>query len=48
VAIAPFRGKIFALFLPRLDQDCFALFAKEFDESLPQKTMLMADRATAH
>lgn len=48
VAIAPFSGKIFAMFLPRLDQECFALFAKEFDESLTQKTMLIADRATAH
>jgi transposase len=48
VAIAPFSGKIFAMFLPRLDQQCFALFSKEFDESLTQKTMLIADRATAH
>jgi transposase len=36
------------MFLPRLDQQCFALFSKEFDESLTQKTMLIADRATAH
>lgn len=48
VAIAPFSGKIFAMFLPRLDQTCFAVFAKEFDESLTQKTMLIVDRATAH
>ena len=48
VAIAPFTGKIFAMFLPRLDQQCFALFSKEFDESLTHKTMLIADRATAH
>jgi hypothetical protein len=48
LAIAPFSGKIFAVFLPRLDQECFGLFAKEFDESLTQKTMLIADRATAH
>ena len=48
VAIAPFSGKIFAMFLPRLDQECFALFSKEFDESLTQKTILIADRATAH
>ena len=53
VAIAPFTGKIFAMFLlamflPRLDQECFALFSKEFDQSLTQKTMLIADQATAH
>ena len=36
------------MFLPRLDQQCFALFSKEFDESLTQKTMLIVDRATAH
>jgi hypothetical protein len=28
VAIAPFSGKIFAMFLPRLHQACFALFSK--------------------
>jgi len=39
VAIAPFSGKIFARFLPRLDQACFALFSKELDESLTCKTM---------
>jgi len=44
VAIAPFSGKIFAMFLPRLDQECFALFTKEFDESLTQKTLLMAHK----
>ena len=48
VAIAPFTGKIFAMFLPRLDQACFSLFSKEFDESLTQPTLLIADRATAH
>jgi hypothetical protein len=48
VAIAPFIGKIVARFLPRLDQACLALFSQEFDESLPCKTMLIADRATAH
>ena len=48
VTIAPFSGKIFAMFLPRLDQDCFALFAKEFDKSFTQKTILIVDRATAH
>jgi hypothetical protein len=48
VALAPFWGKIFAMFLPRLDQECFALFARAFDESLTQKTMRIVDRATAH
>jgi len=48
VAIAPLSGKIFAMFLPRLDQECFALFSKEFDQSLTQKTMMIAGRATAH
>ena len=48
VAMAPFSGKIFAMFLPILDQQCFALFTKEFEESLTQKTILIADRARAH
>jgi hypothetical protein len=36
------------MFLPRLDQECFALFTKQLDESLTQKTILIADGATAH
>lgn len=36
------------MFLPRLDQQCFALFSKDFDECITQKTMLIVDRATAH
>jgi len=36
------------MFLPRLDGQCLALFSKDFDESLTQKTMLIVDRATAH
>lgn len=36
------------MFLPRLDQACFTLLSQELDESLTQKTMLIADRATAH
>ena len=48
VAIASFSGNIFAMCLLRLDQACFALFAKAFDESLTHKTMLIVDRVTAH
>lgn len=48
VAIAPSTGKVFAMFLPALNQECFELFGTEFTSELTQKTLLIADRATAH
>lgn len=48
VALAPFTGKVFAMFLPALNQECFALFGAELEGELTRKTLLVADRATAH
>ena len=48
VAIAPFTGEVFAMFLPALNQECFQLFGQEFEQGLTAKTLLVADRATAH
>lgn len=48
VAIAPATGRVFAMFLPALDQACFRLFGQEFEQELTSKVLLVADRATAH
>lgn len=48
VSVKPFRGKLFAMFLPRLDKECFGLFAAERSLSLERKILMVADGATAH
>ncbi len=48
VAIAPFTGKVFAMFLPALNQECFQLFGQELEQELNEKILLVADQATAH
>lgn len=48
VAIAPFTGKVVAMFLPALNQECFAIFGQQFEQELTARTLLVADRATAH
>lgn len=48
VTVKPFTGELFAMFLPRLDKECFALFAKERAFSLESKILMVADGATAH
>ena len=48
VAIAPFTGKVFAMFLPALNQECFQLFGQQLEQELKAKTLLVADQATAH
>lgn len=48
VALAPLTGQVFAMFLPALNQSCFALFGQQLDQTLNQPTLLVADRASAH
>ena len=48
VAIAPFTGQVFAMFLPSLNKACFAVFAREMNQTLSEQTLLIADRAAAH
>ncbi len=47
VSIKPFTGEIFALFLPRLDKECFGIFTDEQSKRLKQKTLLILDGAGA-
>jgi transposase len=48
VAIKPFTGEVFALFLPRLDKECFGIFINERSLQLKRRMLLVADGATAH
>lgn len=48
VTLKPFTGELFAMFLPRLDKECFALFAAARSLGLERKILMVADGATAH
>ncbi len=48
VSIKPFTGELFAMFLPRLNKECFGIFAGERSLCLERKTLMVADGATAH
>jgi hypothetical protein len=48
VAVKPFTGEMFAMFLPRLDKVCFNLFVRERSRKLSEKTLLIVDGAGAH
>ncbi len=48
VSLKPFTGEVFALFLPRLDKECFSIFINERSLRLKRRTLLVADGATAH
>ena len=48
VSLKPLTGEVFALFLPRLDKECFGIFARERSKQLERKTLMIADGATAH
>lgn len=48
VSVKPFTGELFAIFLPRPDKECFALFAGERAMSLERKILMVTDGATAH
>jgi len=48
VSVKPFTGELFAMFLPRLDKECFGLFASARALSLERKILMVADGASAH
>ncbi len=48
VSLKPYTGELFAMFLPRLDKACFALFAGERSKGLQKKTHWFVDGASAH
>jgi len=48
VSLKPFTGELFAMFLPRLDKECFGVFAAERSRRLTGRLLMVADGATAH
>ncbi|MDQ3714029.1 MAG: transposase [Acidobacteriota bacterium] len=48
VSVKPLTGELIAMFLPRLDKECFRLFADERSRCLERKILMLADGATAH
>jgi len=48
VSVKPFTGQLFAMFLPRLNKECFNLFIRERSRELSEKTLLIVDGAGAH
>lgn len=48
VTVKPFTGEIFAMFLPRLNKQCFNLFVEERSKELSEKTLMILDGAGAH
>lgn len=48
LALKPYTGEVFAMILPYMNMECFAIFIKEFNQCLNRTTLLIADRATIH
>jgi len=48
VSLKPYTGELFALFLPRLDKECFGIFAAARSKCLGKKTLWFVDGASAH
>ena len=48
LALCPFTGQGYAAFLPKLNAHWFGWFVKQIDGCLTQKTLFVADGATAH
>jgi transposase len=48
VSLKPYTGELFAMMLPRLDKQCFGIFARERSKSLKKKTLWVLDGASAH
>ncbi len=48
LALCPFTGQGYAAFLPKLNAYWFGWFVNQIDACLSQRTLLIADGATAH
>lgn len=48
VALCPFSGEIFAMSLPYMNKECFQLFIQQWQQTLTEPTLLVADRASTH
>ena len=48
VALKPYTGELLTMFLPRLDKECFSLFAGARSKSLDKPAHWVLDGASAH
>jgi hypothetical protein len=48
VALCPFSGEVFAMSLPYMNKECFPLLVQQWQETLTEPTLLLADRASTH
>ena len=48
LALCPYNGKVFAMFLPYMNKECFKLFSEHFAQTLPTPTLLITDKASTH
>ena len=48
LTLCPFTGQGFAAFLPKLTSHFFGWFVKQVEAYLPEKSLFIADGATAH
>lgn len=48
LALCPYSGEVFAMFLPYMSKECFLLFAQQMAPTLPAPTLLIADKASTH
>jgi hypothetical protein len=48
LALCPYNGDIFAMFLPNMDVVCFDIFTQKLQEHVGQKIKLILDRAACH
>jgi transposase len=48
LAVKPCTGEVFAMILPYMNGECFAVFVREFNQWLNRTTLLIVDRASTH
>jgi transposase len=48
LALCPYNGEVFAMFLPYMNKECFSLFNQQLAHTVEAPTLLIADKATTH
>jgi transposase len=48
LALCPYSGKVFAMFLPYMNKECFSIFSQQLAQDLSDTTLLIVDRASTH
>lgn len=48
LALCPYNGEVFAMFLPYMNKECFSLFGQQFTQTVSAPTLVIADKASTH